>query len=116
MSNPDIELLKLQIQREQAARDFWKWAIMYVLLALNPLLNVATAYLEHHAIASVATKAAAVEVKQDAITTDVASTNAINTKWKADRTGDPEDVAKAEQAQAKVAALAEAAPTRALNP
>jgi len=98
MSEHDIELLKLQIQREQAARDFWKWLIMYVLVAINPLISLGTAYLEHQAIGSVATKAALVEEKTDTVLRAAVSTDAISTAWKAERTGDPEDKAKAEKA------------------
>lgn len=111
MSEHHIELLKLQIQREQAARDFWRWAIMYVLVGINPLIDLATAYVNRKAIVSVgvkadtaATKAAIVEEKTDAIAKDTASINAINTNYEARRTEAPEDISKAERAEAKVMA------------
>lgn len=121
MSDQDIEILKLQIQRDmqdqasrersqQANRDFWKWAIMYLIVMVNPT-NLVTTVLEHRAIATVDKKAdtaakTAVVLKKtvDGVATDTAGTYAINSEWKAGRTGDPEDMAKAVQAEAKVMA------------
>ena len=57
-----------------------------------------------------ATKAILLEKKADEISKDTASVNAINTEWKASKTGDPDDMAKAERAEAKVIAQQEAKP------
>lgn len=105
MSDNEIEKLKLQIQREQAARDFWKWFIMYILVALGPFINLATAYLEHRAIGSVAQKAEVIEKKAGVAAQAAVSTNVITTQWQAGRTGDPDDMAKAEEAAAKAQAV-----------
>lgn len=92
MSDTDIELLKLQIQREQNRADLLKWVVVFIW----PLVvNVATAYVNNVAIASVATKAAAVEVKQDAIT---ATSAASMQSWKAYDSKRPEDVDAAAKA------------------
>lgn len=120
MSDNDVELLKLQIQREQASRDFWKWAIMYVLLGLTPTLTALTSYIEHRAISSVGEKADTAAVKAETAvekTKDVASTLTATTQrqdealtaiaggvdasvksWKAYQTKDPEDMSIATEA------------------
>ncbi len=114
MSDHDIELLKLQIQREQAARDFWKWAIMYVLLGVNPLVNLLTSYLNHQAIGTVgekadaaASNAAIVEKKTDAIAV-LADSSVKN--WKAYNSKSEGDKNIAAKALEKAEAVAEKMP------
>lgn len=110
MPADEIELMKLRLQSElqqQQARerseqrwsDLFKW---FVALIWPLLVNGGAGYIQHRQIA---TSAAVVEEKTDAIAKDTAITAAINTEWKAGRTGDPVDMAKAERAAAKVEAM-----------
>ncbi len=118
MSAEDIELLKLklqaQMQREQNRADLFKW---FVAFAWPLVMHIVTAYFEHAAIANVAekadvaaTKAVALEKTTKDIAKDTAINTAINTSYEARRTGDPDDMAKAERAEAKVEKLADKSP------
>lgn len=125
MSEHHIELLKLQIKREQDARDFWRWAIVYVMLGLNPFMDMATAYVNNRAIGGVAAKAdtaataaskaatVAVETKADQgqkLTAINAGVEASVAGWKAYQTKEPEDMDRAAQAVVNAERLTEQMP------
>lgn len=99
----EFELEKLRIMaataREQSRNDLFKW---FVALVWPVIVQLSASYIERQAIDKVAAKAAVVERKIDANSDSLDINTAINTKWQADRSGDPEDKAKADTAAAKV--------------
>jgi hypothetical protein len=116
VSQEDIELLKLQIQREQMRADWLKWFVVFIW----PLVvNVGTAYVNHRAIDSVAAKAddaataaktateVAVETKRDQgekLSAIVGGVDASVKSWKAWQSKEPGDMNAAVEAVDKAAA------------
>ena len=125
MSNPydiqpgdsdDIKIAKLAAIEKRDIRnaDMFKWFVISVLL---PACTAIPAFINNRAIAGAsqdakvaATRASAADARtaivEEKVTKELLpaslSSNAIDTEWKAGRTGDPEDKAKAETAAAKV--------------
>lgn len=125
MSTDEIELLKMQIQRdvqEQQAQErreqrriqLFMWFVAFVW----PLVvNVTTSLIEQQTAitqaAVVKSEVVAAKVETDKVLSDIGekldvgvaaavSTNAINTDWLAKKTGDPEDEAKAQAAKERL--------------
>jgi len=110
MSEHDIELMKLKLQgemqqqlaqerREQANRDFWKWAIMYVVMALGPV----TTWVTNRQVAVKAEEAVTVakETKVDQskrLTAIAGGVDASVKSWKAFDSKKPEDMDAAAEA------------------
>src|SRR5688572_21777928 len=102
MSDTDIELMKLKLQgemqqqlaqerREQANRDFWRWAIMYVFVALSPIVTLITNIGSHYVESKKLDKAVevAVETKKDQgekLTAIVGGVESSVKSWKAYQT------------------------------
>lgn len=102
MSDHDIELLKLQMQREQMRADLFKWFVAFV---WPFIVNLGTAYIQHQAIENVANKADVAATKAEVVE---ATTKEIKTGvdasvkgWKAYQTKDPEDMNTAVEAVEK---------------
>lgn len=124
MSADEIELLKIQLQRDQlsaqreAARsDLFKW---FVAFAWPLVVSTVTTLINHNAIGTVADKAdkaataateaaaVAVETKQDQgekLTAIVGGVDAGVKSWKAYQTKEPEDMHAAEEAISKAESI-----------
>jgi hypothetical protein len=128
MSDTDIELMKLKLQgemqqqlaqerREQANRDFWKWAIMYLVMALGPV----TTWVTNRQVSEKAAEAVKVakETKVDQgekLTAIAGGVDATIKSWKAYDTKQPEDMNAAAEAVANAERLIEPVATPKANP
>lgn len=120
----EVELAKIQLQRDQMRSDLFKWFVMAVIGLLTPFLNITLGIVQHMAIDTVAEKtdlaaqkasiaakkAAVVEAETRDIKRVAVENYAMNAEWRAEHTGDPDDMAKANSAKAAAEASGKTPP------
>lgn len=125
MSEHDLEMMKLQMQRDAEARadlrerdmrrqDLFKWVIMGIVGLVNPFLHIATTYYEQRLtgqvkeqISDVAEKATIAAAKAEETDRTSLKTNIALNDWKASYTRDPMDELHANEARVRLQAASQ---------
>lgn len=100
----EIKIRKIEARaaerREAQRAELFKW---FVILVWTPIASAIPAYFNNRAITQVAERADSVEkIAKTELVPAANMSAAINTAWKAERSGAPEDVARAVEAKSKV--------------